>query len=65
MVVAVLFKAGDQVPVIPFCEVSGNGFKVLPVQMEGTCAKVGITLGFTTMVMVVPNAHCPAAGVKV
>ena len=63
--VCVLFKAGDQVPVIPFCEVVGNGFKLLPVQIEGICAKVGVTLGFTTMVMVVLSAHCPAAGVKV
>ena len=65
MVVAVLFKAGDQVPVKPLFEVVGKAAKVWPLQIGATAVKVGTTLGFTTIVIVAVAAHCPAVGVKV
>jgi hypothetical protein len=64
-VVAVLFNAGNQVPVIPFKEVVGNGVKAAPEQIAATAANVGTMLGFTVMVKVVIDAHNPAVGVKV
>ena len=33
--------------------------------MGFTAAKVGVTCGFTAIVNVVVDAHCPATGVKV
>ena len=65
MVVAVLFKAGAHVPLIPLLEVVGNAVKVAPEQIGATAVKVGVTCGFTVMVNVVVVAHCPALGVKV
>ncbi len=65
VVVAVLFKAGDHVPVMPFVEVVGNAVKTVPEQIAPTAAKVGVTLGFTVTVIVVELAHWPVAGVKV
>ena len=62
---AVLFSAGDQVPVIPLLEVNGKAAKVAPEQMGATAVKVGVTCGLTVMVMVVVVAHCPVLGVKV
>lgn len=64
-VVAVLFKAGDQVPVIPFVEVVGKADKVAPLQIADTGLNVGVTFGFTVINIVVETAHCPAVGVKV
>lgn len=63
--VAVLFNAGLQVPLIPFRELVGNGFKVVPAQNGPTLVKLGVTIGLTVMVIVVVVAHCPAVGVKV
>ena len=65
MVVAVLFKAGAQVPVIPLLEVVGNGVNEVPEQIVATGLKVGVTLGVTVIVIVVIVAHCPAVGVNV
>ena len=65
MVVAVLFKAGDHVPLMPFVDVVGNAAIVCPLQIGVTAAKVGSTFGFTVMVKVVVLAHCPAVGVNV
>ena len=65
MVVAVLFKTGDQVPVMPLVEVVGNGDNVAPEQMAATGLKVGVTFGVTVIVNVVVVAHCPAVGVNV
>ena len=65
MVVAVLSKTGDQVPVMPLVEVVGNGASVAPEQMAATGLKVGVTLGVTVMVSVVVVAHWPAVGVNV
>ena len=63
--VAVLFNAGDQVPVIPLLDVVGSGTNVPPEQIGATCVKVGVTLEFTVIVIVAVVAHCPAAGVNV
>ena len=65
MVVAVLFKTGDQVPVMPLVEVVGNGASVAPEQMAATGLKVGVMFGVTVIVNVVVVAHCPAVGVNV
>jgi len=42
VVVAVLFKAGDYVPVYPLFEVVGNADKVSPLQIGATAVKVGV-----------------------
>ena len=60
-----MFSAGDQVPVILFSDVVGNGFKVPPEQIGATALKVGVTFGLTVIVNVVVVAHCPASGVNV
>ena len=65
VVVAVLFNAGDQVPVIPFVEVVGKAAKVAPVQIGFTVANVGVTFGLTVIVIVALVAFCPTVGVKV
>ena len=65
MVVAVLFKTGSQVPVIPLLEVVGNGDKLAPEQIGATVLNIGVIFGLTVMVKVVVVAHCPATGVKV
>ena len=65
VVVAVLFKAGAQVPVIPLVEVVGKADNVPPEQIGATAVNVGVTFGFTVIVKVVVVAHNPAVGVKV
>ena len=57
VVVAVLFSAGAQVPVIPLLEVVGNADKVAPEQMGATAVNVGVMFGLTVMVKVVVAAH--------
>ena len=42
VVVAVLFKAGVQVPVIPLVEVDGNADKDAPEHIEATALNVGV-----------------------
>ena len=64
-VVAVLFKAGDQEPVMPLFDVVGSGDRVAPEQIGATAVNVGATLEFTAMVRVVVVAHCPGSGVNV
>ena len=64
-VVAVLFNAGAQLPVMPLSEVVGNADKVPPEQIEDTAVKVGVMFGLTVMVNVAGVAHWPASGVKV
>jgi hypothetical protein len=61
----VLFKAGDQVPIIASFEVVGNADKDPPEQISATCVKAGVAPVFTVMVIVVVVAHCPASGVNV
>jgi hypothetical protein len=66
-VVAKLFIAGNQVPVIAvaFVEKVGNGASVAPEQIAATCVNVGITIGFTVIVIVAVVVHTPAVGVNV
>ena len=65
MVVAVLFGAGDQVPLIPLFESTGSAFKTVPEQIGATVVNVGVTLGLTVMTIVLVVAHCPEVGVNV
>ena len=54
---AVLFKAGDQEPVMPLLEVVGKADKVAPEQIGATAVNVGVTFGLTVIVKVVVVAH--------
>ena len=63
--VAVLSKAGAQVPVIPLVDVVGNAVSVAPEQIGATALNVGVIFGLTVMVNVVVVAHCPTVGVNV
>ena len=63
--VAALFKAGAQVPVIPLVDVVGSAAKAAPEHIGATAAKVGVIFGLTVIVKVVVVAHSPAVGVKV
>ena len=63
--VAVLFKAGAHVPVIPLFDVVGNADKVAPEQIGATAVNVGVIFGLTVTVNVAVVAHWPAAGVNV
>jgi hypothetical protein len=65
VVVAVLFKVGDQVPVIPLFEVVGNAANVAPEQIGFSCVNVGVTFGITVIVIVVVVAQSPIVGVNV
>ena len=65
MVVVVLSRAGDQVPVMPLIDVVGKGLNVAPGHIAAGGGKAGTTLVFTVMVNVCVVAHCPAAGVNV
>ena len=55
--VAVLFSAGAQVPVIPLVDVVGNGANTAPEQMGATAVNVGVMFGLTVIVNVVVVAH--------
>ena len=63
--VVVLFKAGDQVPVIPLLEVVGSGDKVPPEQIAVTGVNVGVISAFivTDVVAVTPGQPPLAATV--
>jgi hypothetical protein len=63
--VAVLFNAGDQLPVIFFPVVVGRVDNPAPEQIGPTGVKDGVTTGLTVTVRFVVDAHCPAAGVNV
>ena len=63
--VAVLFKAGDHVPVIALFEVVGKADIAAPVQIAATGVNVGVVPGFTVMVIVAEDMHTPEIGVKV
>ena len=60
-----LIKVGLQDPDIPFNEVEGNKGAVVPKQKSAMALKVGVTIGFTVMLKVAVEAHCPPLGVKV
>ena len=57
VVVAVLFNAGDQVPVNPLVEVVGSAVSVAPEHIGATALKVGVMFGLTTIVNVAVVAH--------
>ncbi len=57
MVVAVLFNAGDHVPIMPLVEVVGKAAKGMPEQIGAMGLKVGVVAGVTVMVKVVEKAH--------
>ena len=57
VVVAVLSKAGDQVPVIPLFDVVGNACKADPEQIAATCVNVGVVFGVTVIVINSVVAH--------
>ena len=57
IVVAVLFNAGDHVPVMPLSDVVGNADSAAPEQIAGTALNVGVVLGLTVIVNVVDVAH--------
>ena len=63
--VAVLFSAGDQVPVIPLSDVVGNADNVPPEQIGATALNVGSMLLLTVIVNEAVVAHCPTVGVNV
>jgi hypothetical protein len=65
VVVAVLFNAGAQVPVMPLLDVAGNAANAAPEQIGATGVNVGVMFGLTVTVNVVVVAHWPAVGVKV
>jgi hypothetical protein len=65
VVVVVLSKAGDQLPVMPLLEVVDNGARVAPEHIGANAANVGVMLELTTIVSAVVLAHCPAVGVNV
>jgi hypothetical protein len=60
-----LLIVGDQVPVIALVDVNGNAANVAPEQIAATCVNVGVTFGFTVIVMVAVVAQTPAVGVNV
>ena len=57
VVVAVLSKAGDHIPVIPLFDVVGNAANVAPEQTAAICVNVGVTFGFTVIVIDAVVAH--------
>jgi hypothetical protein len=58
---------GNQVPVIAvaFVEEVGNDANKAPEAIGSTCINVGVTIGFTVIVIVAVVAHDPAVGVNV
>jgi hypothetical protein len=65
VIVLVLFKAGDQLPVIPLLEIKDNAANVAPEHIGVTALNKGTILGLTTMIKLEGIAHCPTVGVKV
>jgi hypothetical protein len=65
VVVVVLFKAGNQEPLILLLDVVGNGEIEEPVQTCPTGVNVGATCWLTAIVIEAVDAHCPAEGVNV
>ena len=64
-VVVVLFKAGDQLPVIPSFEIVGNGAKALPEQIGLTAVKVETIDGRIVTEVVATTAAHPALAAMV
>ena len=54
---AVLSKAGAQVPVMPLVDVVGKGANVAPEHIDVTAVNVGVMFGLTVITNVVVVAH--------
>jgi hypothetical protein len=65
VVVAKLFGAGDQVPIIELVEVVGKAANVVPEQIGATAVNEGIAIGFTVIVKDPFAIHCPDVGENV
>jgi hypothetical protein len=63
-VVAILFAAGDHVPLIPLVELVGS-VKASPLQIGPTGLNVGSAFELTVTVIDAVLAHCPMVGVNV
>ncbi len=50
---------------MPLFDVVGNADNEFPEQIGATCIKPGVIDGFTVIVIVAVEAHCPVSGVKV
>jgi predicted signal transduction protein with EAL and GGDEF domain len=61
----VLIEAGDQVPVMPFADVSGSAGAIEFKQSEPNGLNVGVMFGVTVTVTIAVVAHWPSSGVKV
>jgi hypothetical protein len=59
-----LTVAGLQVPVIPFVDVVGKTGAVAPLQIAGTAANVGVTIGFTVTIKLAVFIQLPELAVK-
>ena len=65
MVVVVLSKEGDQVPLMPLFEMVSSSLKASPEQIAGICVKIGVIIGFTITVISARSVeHSPASGVN-
>jgi hypothetical protein len=62
VVVAALFNAGDQVPIIPLLEVVVKADKLSPTHIGSTAVNVGVILGFT---VALAATFCAIAPVEV
>ena len=58
-----LFKAGDQVPMMPLLEVVGNAESACPLQMAATALNVGIVLAELTTICAALLTTVPATEV--
>jgi hypothetical protein len=64
--VTILFKAGDQDPVMPSLEVMGKSWRVSPTQIGSMGLNVGISGSVIRISSLVDVAQpCPEFGVKV
>jgi len=57
VVVAVLFNAGLQVPLMPLLDVVGKAASTAPEQISATWVNVGAMFGLTVIVIVAVVAH--------
>jgi hypothetical protein len=55
--VAVLFSAGDHVPVMPLFDVVGSGESEAPEHIGAIALNVGVIIGLTFIVKVIGEAH--------
>ena len=60
-----LFKFGDQLPVMLLFDFVGKGSSVAPEQMGATAVNVGVTLELTVTLRVVPTTQPGPVAVKV